>query len=597
MQLHASRVNHNLEPRLQAAVARHRAGERTVATAASSPDEISVVALVSDLEAWRAHSEVREGVTLGKTDGGVVVTARLPLGRIDAIRDAPEVDGMKAAQPLSRMLGATVRELGADPAALPADLRCSGGEGVIVGIVDYGADIAHRNIRRGDGSTRLLALWDQSGPTTADSPVGYGSRYSAHDIDAALQTGDPYAALGYGPAPDTAEEQGSHGTHVMDIAAGNGGGSGVAGVAPQTDIIFVDPAVSDVAWQGGAVLGSTFGDSVQLLEALHFVFEEAGDRPCVVNVSLGTNGGSHDGRSLVERGIDALLDRPNRAVVIAASNSYNDGIHAAGSVAQGGSADLVWRLPPRPGEHELEVWYSGADEFAAEIVDPDGNSLGTVALGDSAEATAADDGRTLLFVSHRAADPSNGDNVLGIFVGAGAPGPAWTIRLHGASIGGDGGYHAWIERADWAQSSFEPPHDNSHTVGSISCGNKSVVVGSYDAHKAAVPLSWFSSAGPTRDGREKPEVSAPGHDVLAAHSRTGTGVTLKSGTSMSAPAVTGLIALVVGEAAARGQQLDADRILEIVLASARSDPPPAGAWDARYGHGRVSVTEALNQLA
>lgn len=158
MQLHASRVNHNLEPRLQAAVARNRAGERTVATAASSPDEISVVPIVGDLEAWCAHSEVPEGVTLGETDGGVVVTARLPLSRIHAIRQAPEVDGMKAAQPLSRMLGATVPEIGADPEALPADLRCSGGEGVIVGIVDYGADATHRNVRRGDGSTRFLAV-------------------------------------------------------------------------------------------------------------------------------------------------------------------------------------------------------------------------------------------------------------------------------------------------------------------------------------------------------------------------------------------------------------------------------------------------------
>jgi hypothetical protein len=597
MELQEANVYVEMEPRLQAAVARHRSGHRTMATAATSPDEIGVIALVADLDAWRSRSDVREGVTLGETDRGTLVTARVPIGRIDAIRQATEVRSMKAAQQLSRMLQDTVREIGAGPGALPVGVHSTGGAGAIVGVIDSGADFAHRNFRHLVGTTRLLALWDQSGPTTATSPAGYGRRFSSDEIDAALRTGDPYTALGYAPAADTANEQGAHGTHVMDIATGNGGGSGVPGVAPDADILFVEPALSDIAWQGPGAVESVFGDSVQMLEALHFIFNEAGERPCVVNISLGTNGGPHDGSSLVEQGIDTLVrQRPNRAVVIAASNSFADGIHAAGVVSQGGSADLVWELAQVPGESELEVWYSGMDRFAAEIVAPGGRSLGAVELGSNAEVTS-DDGRTLLFVSHRASDPNNGDNVLGVFLDAGVPGPEWTIRLHGTTVGGDGAFHAWIERNDGAQSSFRPPHDNSHTVGSIACGQMSVVVGSYDAHKAATPLSWFSSAGPTRDGREKPELSAPGQDVLAAHSRTGTGVTRKSGTSMAAPAVTGLVAVLLGEAAARGQDLDADRIRAIVLASARTDPPPAEAWDPRYGSGRVSVPGALKQLA
>lgn len=594
MQLHPSDVYGGMEPRLQAAVARHRSGERTVATAASSSDEIAVIALVADVDAWHDHSEVGSGVTLGEAEGGIVVTARVPIERVDVLRQAPEVLSMKAAQPLSRMLHATVPEIEADDASRPPGLEGpAGGEGVIVGIVDMGADVAHGNFRNADGSSRILALWDQSGPLSAASPVGYGRVHRKVDIDAALHTPDPYGVLGYGPAPDSPFEQGTHGTHVMDIAVGNGNGSGVPGVAPRADVVFVHPAVSDIRWTGSGVVTSAFGDSVQLLEGLHFIFDEAGDRPCVVNISLGTNGGPHDGTSLVERGIDALLDAPNRAVVIAASNAWADGIHAAGVVPPDGSFDLLWELPGNPGERELEVWYDGADEFLAELLAPDGASIGTVALGASAEVTG-DDGRTLLFVSHRAQDPNNGDNVLGIFIAEDVAGPTWTVRLHGARVTAGGAFHAWIERYDPSQSSFRPPHDNSHTIGSIACGHKSVVVGSYDAHKPPrLPISYFSSEGPTRDGREKPEVSAPGHDVLAAHSRTGRGVTRKSGTSMAAPAVTGLIAIVLAEAAARGESLDAGRIRDIVIGSVRSTPPAAGAWDPRYGAGRVSVREAL----
>jgi subtilisin family serine protease len=361
--------------------------------------------------------------------------------------------------------------------------------------------------------------------------------------------------------------------------------------------MFVNPAFSDIVWQGEDVVGSEFGDSVQLLEALRFLFDEAGDRPCAINVSLGTNGGPHDGTSLVEQGIDALVDAaPNRAVVIAASNSFNDGIHAAGQVLQGGTAEVHWEgADQSSGQGELELWYSGSDEFELELIGPDGTTLGAVPLGSNARAEG-DQGETLLFISHRATDPNNGDNVIGMFLEEHVPGTTWTLRLHGKTVAGEGAFHAWVERNDGAQSKFAAPQDNSHTLGSISCGQKSIVVGSYDAHTAGRPLSVFSSAGPTRDEREKPEVSAPGDAVRAASSGTGSGLTRKSGTSMAAPAVTGVVTLLLAEANARGQSLDVDAIRSRIIDTARSDPPQGGGWDDRYGNGRVSAAGAVAAL-
>lgn len=597
MELERTDIYADMDPRLQAAVDRESRGMTLLATTSSDATEIGVVALVSRPSEWEALSSVRPGATLGKTSGGWIVTGRIPVDQIEDVRKEDPVLSMKAAQPLHPLLGSTVPEIGAGP-DLPAGLQTSGGAGAVAGFVDSGADFAHVHFRRADGSTRIAALWDQSGPLGGNSPFGYGRLYPAADIDAALQHDDPYAALGYEPPVDQPPRQGSHGTHVMDIAAGNGGGGqSPMGVAPEADIMFVDPALTDIAWQGEDVVNTEFGDSVQLLEALQFIFQEAGARPCVVNVSLGTNGGPHDGSSLVEQGIDALVDgAPNRAVVIAASNSFEDGIHAAGQVPEGGMADVGWEIPDRVvGQSELELWYSGADTFELELLDPDGNALGMVPLGSNARVQD-DNGQTLLFVGHRSGDPNNGDNVIGMFLERRITGGTWTLRLHGRTVSGDGGFHAWIERNDASQSNFAAPHDNSHTLGSISCGQKSIVVGSYDAHKQDLPLSGFSSAGPTRDGREKPELSAPGHDVVAARSRTGNGLTRKSGTSMAAPAVTGVVALLLAEAHARGQQLDVDSIRGLVIDSARSSPPPAGAWDDRYGHGRVSASGAIAGL-
>ncbi len=385
----------------------------------------------------------------------------------------------------------------------------------------------------------------------------------------------------------------------MDIACGNGSGSRVPGVAPSADIIFVQISASDIAWEGREVVGSNFGGSVQLLEAIQFIFEQAGNRPCVVNISLGTNGGPHDGTNLVEQGIDAVVTaKPNRAVVIAASNSYDDGIHASGKVTQGSFVDLIWQIGWFDFTHnEMEIWYSKDDQLQLELIDRDDRSIGTLDLGASAEIFNQAN-ELLFFVAHRQGDPNNGDNTIGIFMNTRAMSsslPAQLkIRLHGVAIS-NGQFHAWIERDDPGQSSFAPPHDNSHTLGSISCGQHSIVVGSYDAHTVGQPLSWFSSAGPTRDGRQKPEISSPGHNVWAANSSTRVGITRMSGTSMAAPAVTGVVALVLAEAHSLNKELTIEQIRDILAKTARLNPPNT-AWDARYGMGRVDASASVQQV-
>lgn len=581
-----------LDPRLQRLCDRRDRGLSSPVTSSTAEGELAVIARVTSASAWEAISEVKVGATLGEAEaGGSIVTGRIPLSRVEAVRSNEAVLSLKAAQRLRPVLAASTKETHATVDLLPADTEGDQGAGVIVGLVDFGCDFAHQNFRNDDGTTRVIAIWDQNnGSATPDSPFGFGRLHRREEIDQALQADDPYTTLGYGP---DADDEGTHGTHVMDIAAGNGRGSGVPGFAAHAGILFVEPATSDIAWSGPDVVGSEFGDSAQLLEAIRFIFNEVETTPCAVNISLGTNGGPHDGSSLVEQGIDAIVrEADNRAVVIAASNSFSDGIHAAGTVAQGESVDLRWVIPAHDvSQNEVEIWYPGTDEFELELIAPDGSSVGVIPIGQSGRVTGDND-EVLVFISHRADDPNNHDNVIGVFLERDLPSGTWILRLHGKTVS-DGSFHAWIERDDRRPSSFAAPNDNSHTLGSISCGHESIVVGSYDAHKPTQPISFFSSAGPTRDGREKPEGSAPGHAVIAARSRSGNGVTEKSGTSMAAPAVTGITALVLAEAKARGTSLSIDRIRSAIGESARRDPPPGTDWEAQHGQGRIDASAAI----
>lgn len=589
-------IERGLDPRLQLTVARQGAAMPLVSTVSAAADEVSVVALVSDVDAWEAMSEVRVGSRIGKNISDLtLVTARIPVARIEAVRRHSCVQSLKAAHSIRPVLSATTDETSSTTSRLPFGAQPDGARGVVVGIIDFGCDFAHQNFRDSNGQTRIETIWHQAGQGQGIPGFTYGRVIRAPEINQALKQSDPYAALRYGPEPDSPNQIGTHGTHVMDIAAGNGRGSRVAGCAPSATLVFVDLSATDIPWQGSKVVDYSFGDSVRLLEAIIFVFEQAGDRPCVVNLSLGTNGGPHDGTTLVEQGIDAQVrSKPNRAVVIAASNSHDHGIHAMGTIPSGGSVDVEWRHAVSRQPAELEVWLPGLSNTAVQLITPNGIALETVESNDN--RSWLDNGQIGVYIANRRKDPNNGANQIGIYISDEFLAGTWTVRLHERGpVPVD--FHAWIERFDHAQSKFVTGRADTHTLGSISCGLDSIVVGSYDAHKAARPISWFSSEGPTRDGREKPEISAPGHDVLAAHSRTGTMAVRKSGTSMAAPAVAGIIALLFAEARRGNSNVSSAQLRSMLLACGSRNPPQSPPkWDSRYGFGRIAADSLIKAL-
>jgi hypothetical protein len=574
-------VETDLDPRLQRLIVRSL--EDPTSLAVSEPEEIAVIARVSDLRAWSGHRSVRAiSASQSLTDGSVFVTGRVPVAQIQALHRESFVLSLKAAHRVRPQLSATVPDLGANQ--LPAASASNGGQGVVVAVVDNGCDFAHSNFRTAAGTSRLLGIWDQS---QASRPVDagrvkYGRFFTPDEINAALQHADPYSALGYSPP------QGAHGTHVMDIAAGNGRGTGQAGIAPQTDLLFVE--ISAGSAPGSSTLTAGLGDSVRLVEAATFVFDAAATRPCALNLSLGSNSGPHDGSSLVERMLDSIAAAgPNRSIIVAAGNACADGIHFAGHLAQGAVADLDWDLDdPLSDDAGLEIWYAGSDRFTVNILSPDGQLVVSVPAG--ASRNLAIDGHSKIIASNRLGDPNNHDNQIAVLVGAGAPGGVWKVRLQ-AVTATNGIFHAWIERDDSDQSSFTAPLDNTHTISSLAAGRGTIVVGAYSAHDAGRPLHFGSGAGPTRDGRLKPDVSAPGVNVAAANSRQ-QGSLVLSGTSMAAPATTGAIALLLAEARAKGVSVSAADIRNFVISSV--SPPPSA--DPRYGTGRVSASAVIQQF-
>jgi subtilisin family serine protease len=591
----------------------HRLVERVVSqgiykppTSSTGAAEVAVLARITNVEAFAKLDQVRVKAIIRpgqeEEDQTIIVTARMPLSRVEEVRQERKiVASLKASQRLRPCLEKTLEDAEASTSTFLPSLS-NQGAGVIVGIVDFGMDFRHRNFLNSDGTTRLLALWDQKVNDSSKYPdrYGYGQVFTKKDIDAALKQADPYEALGYAPPIDTMAQVGAHGTYVADVAAGNGNGTSCPGLAPQADIVFVDVST----FPDARGLGYSFGDVAQLVEAVDFIFKIADERkqPCVVNISLGTNGGPHDGSTLAELAFDRLVSAaPNRAIVIAAGNSFGQGIHAEGTVPPGKTVELKWRIPESdPTSNELEVWFGKNDRFEAEIIGPSGVAVARVAPGEKWELAINAQG--IMSVINRLDDSVNHDNLINVFFEPGLPAGIWKLRLKNVSTGQEGGqYHAWIERDEEGQARFvrdRSPSDkyrvtNEYTLSSIANGRKTIVVGSHNAHKEGRPLARNTASGPTRNGGQKPDVTAPGEMVLAAHSRTLVLRNRQSGTSLAAAVVTGVVALLLAEA--KGS-LSADEIHQILIETAEPFPEQNKQWHPRYGYGRVSAAKAVAKV-
>ena len=540
---------------------------------------VPVCAKVSDLAEWKNNTAVRPGIECQLSKNCWIVTGRVNIDAYEKLSNAPYVLNLMVASPIYQPnLETALREIKLSPCETISQQKLDqAAKGVFVGIVDLGCNFTHPSLRKRSGKTRIHTLWIQQAAETQNNSSNISGReYTRKEINRALATSDPFAALGYKfptcvDAKSGKMVKNSHGTHVTDIAAGN------KGVASKAKIIFVDIDADD---------RNKISESTCVLDAVTYIFNKANDRPCVVNISLGQNLGPHDGTSLYELLLDKLLtERPNRAIVVAAGNTHEVGAHVYGKVDEGLHTTVTWRiLRISPSDNEMQIWYSQNDEFEVEIVDPQNRLVGTLALGDILNAEDLVKGWRIR-CKHEKCE-INGDHLFEILHPSGSTDLGdWKFRLHGKRVN-DGNFHGWIEKKAPPTTEFLDA-DPNYTLGSLATGRETIVVGSYHTRENT-PISYFSSAGPTRDEREKPDVSAPGQDILAA-SAEGNQIARMSGTSMAAPIVTGLVARLLGQALLNGKVLSSSEIRDAVITTCRKNPPHSENWNNRYGHGRISA--------
>lgn len=478
------------------------------------------------------------------------------------------------------------------------------GAGALIGIYDTGIDLRHPDLREVDGPTRVRALWDQ---TRRGAPPPGQLRGDACDAEE-LEADDC-------PHVDTV----GHGTLISSIAASNApqyrGMAPDASLAVATSTAF-DMFIESLAW---------FAD-----------VQEALEQPLVVNVSLSGQEGPHDGTSLAAQAVDAF----DHLVVTAAGNEGALPVHAVARLEKGDTTYLALDFPLRPDpatRHAIvDIWGDVGPNVSAQVQiwDREGRVLAetaTIAPGDPGRTVAlGDEDQTFGSVDLDTDDPLTVENRQGhIRVELLLPG--WEDAPDGRGyvvirIRGEGRIDAWVDspvsepspiafdRNRVLDSDEQTLGDTDHTISDLATAISAVAVSAYvtrttfttadgiernvngDLGKIAAFSSWGPTLSESTTG-PKPDIAAPGHLVIGARSRaSGPDASAVSelyraaaGTSMAAPHVAGVAAVILG---ARPEVSKTD-LKGYLLGGAATDDDVDPELDPRWGSGKLDAAESL----
>ncbi len=561
-----------LDATARIALARLRSGE--TAQALGEEGRLSVNS-AGDLDVWVvgdvSRAQLEAAGARVRTELPGLFTAWIPQDAVEAVAALAGVQRIEGAQieEINNDLGST--STGAPLFRGPGPTFTGlNGAGVIVGNVDTGVDYDHDNFKDALGNTRILKIWDQTN-IAGPPPAGflYGTEWNQASINSLAST---------------AKDTNGHGSHTMGTAAGDGSAVGTAGSAPAFTYTGMAPMADIIA-----VDGSTTGSfsSTQMADGINYIFGQATalGKNAVVNCSIGGQFGPKDGTGTFESAVD-LMSGPGKSVVMSAGNDRGAALHAEWFPGNPPITMTVTGTSTLARFVAINGYYEASEQMNVQITSPGGAIIGPITLGNTSgvypgPATPLNGN---VYIENGLALTStldkqvyielNGTNVQ--LTGT------WTITLTPVIIGpANCELDLWRFSFSTTSANFVSGNQPSEElVSALATGYNSIVAGAWvtrqfwtDCRAAnwndptnvgfggSIPvgnLANFSSPGPTRDGRIKPDVAGPGTAIISVRSTDvpatscavatvqvpGLAHTANQGTSMSAPHVTGAIALL-----------------------------------------------------
>lgn len=444
------------------------------------------------------------------------------------------------------------------------------GRGVLVAMLDSGADYRHPEFRNPDGSTRIRALWDQTAEGTP--PAGYhvGVEYTQQQLNESLERADQ---------PPLSQDVSGHGTGVLAIAAGNNG------VAYESEMIVV---------KLGTPKEDSFPRTTELMLGINYVIQKALEyrMPVAVNISFGNTYGSHTGESLLERYIDDISNLWKSVFCVGSGNEGASAGHAGGRLREGEIQNVEFSVGAYESTLSLQIWKNYADTFDISLVHPNGTVLGPFYGRPATQRYRA--GKTELLVYYGEPSPYSTQQEIYVdflpvrdYIDSGV----WNIRLVPGRIV-DGSYRMWFpgSAAVGGATRFLRPRE-SDTLTIPSTASQVITVGAYNA--ATDAYADFSGRGAEGYGFQKPSLAAPGVNIETA--APDGRYTRQTGTSFATPFVTGAAALLMQFGIVDGEDpfLYGEKVKAYLQRGARALPGLTEYPNNQVGYGALCVENSL----
>lgn len=466
------------------------------------------------------------------------------------------------------------------------------GQGVLIGVVDTGIDYTNPIFRYADNTTKIVSLWDQSIGSEVPEVYTLGTEFTREHINMALQSEDPFLIV---PSMD----ESGHGTMIAGIAAGNVVlERGFSGVAPEAELLIVKlkPAKANLKDFWGIPQNTLCYQENDILFGVNYLLRVAArlNKPIAICFALGSSQGPHDGTDNLSAYVSLQAENSRVAMVIAAGNEGDTKRHYFGIVDPMKGFETV---ELNVGENEvgfsMELWGRSPGIFSIDILTPSGEYVPriTARLDENREISFIFE-QTIIYVDYRMVESQSGDQLILIRFRNPAPG-IWKFNVYGR---GDLqlAFHIWLPMNGFISLDTYFINSNPYsTILEIGNGTVPITVTAYNYENNSLYLN--ASRGPTRIGTMKPELTAPGVNILSP--TLNQGFTPVTGTSASAAHTTGLCALLLEWGIIRGNLRDMSTIdiKNFLIRGARRDPNliyPNYEW----GYGIVDVFHVFDRL-
>ena len=551
---------------------------------------------------------------------GDICIASIPLAELGGLAMEPSVQRIEASQPANLCVDTTAAIVQALPVyESTATHQAYTGDGVVVGLVDVGFDLTHPNfVDTVTQRTRISAFWDQLSRDTIGSALPVGRDYIGPEAVRAIQHSVD--------APST-----THGTHTLGIAAGSGFDTKYRGIAWGSDLCVVGNAISS---NSEYVDSADYYKYTTATDALAFKYcfdyAEQQGKPCVVSFSEGYPPYLDEEDSLFAATLEQLTG-PGRIIVASAGNEGVEKTYfektehqkEAGSFVRSFKEQALYRIKSE-GEMRLVVYgYQKVDGIPSDtiafttaevpidtiirremIVGQD--TLTVMAYRDLSRFADHDIWQLMLKSNHTL------DKLSPLAVVVEGQG---RIEVYGTSTNAFRDHEAdrrWtaaiVGRNIFAPGCFPGLICVGATTHRLSIRNANGLEFSGSKEEESGKIGYYSSTGPAMNDLLKPDVVAPGTNVVSSYSsiyhpekevvgysdyegeRYPWGV--NTGTSMSTPVVAGTIALWLQAK----PDLTPQDIIGVMQHSCRHPEPRLDYPNEVYGYGEIDAYRGLLEV-